>query len=119
MPATRSTIDRIGRRLIVLLCLLSFSSAAFAHTRDQQTAELQPSWQQQTYELRSVIRPIQSAQANQRNNFRTRSEVVREVKRRFNARVLKISLNRKRAVYNVRILLPNGKVRNLQVSARR
>jgi len=54
----------------------------------------------------------------QNNNVRSRSEVMQEVKQRYNAKVLKISLNEKAGVYKVRMLMPNGKVRSIQVSAR-
>ncbi|MEM7361143.1 MAG: hypothetical protein AAF431_18795 [Pseudomonadota bacterium] len=69
-------------------------------------------------DLRS-IEPEYHWVQNNRGNFRSKAEVVREVKRRYNAKVLKISLNEQRAVYNVRMLMPSGKVRNIQVSARR
>jgi len=51
------------------------------------------------------------------NKHRSRASVMDEVKRRYNAKVLKISLNEKAGVYNVRVLMPNGKVRSLQISA--
>ena len=51
--------------------------------------------------------------------FRSKGEVVEEVKNRYNARVLKISLNEARAVYNVRVLMPSGKIKNIKVNARR
>jgi hypothetical protein len=44
---------------------------------------------------------------------------MQEVKRRYDAKVLKITLNKQRQIYNVRVLMPNGKVRNIQVSAER
>ncbi len=76
------------------------------------------------------IRHAQSSQSNRDRQFqnnserkrsvRSRSEVVQEVKRRHRgAEVLKISLNRNGTAYNVRVLMPNGKVRSLQVSALR
>jgi len=49
--------------------------------------------------------------------YRSRSSVIEEVKNRYNAKVLKISLNEKAGVYHVRVLMPNGKVRSLQISA--
>ena len=52
------------------------------------------------------------------NKFRSRSEVMNEVKQNYNAKVLKISLNEQAGVYNVRILMPNGKVRSIKVNAR-
>ena len=58
--------------------------------------------------------PVQSG------NLRSRREVIQEVKRRYNnAEVLKITLDERRQVYKVRILMPNGKVRNLTIDARR
>jgi uncharacterized membrane protein YkoI len=51
--------------------------------------------------------------------LRSRSEVVREIKKRYNAKVLKISLHKHQSIYRVRILLPNGKIRDIQVNARR
>lgn len=53
------------------------------------------------------------------DNYRSKSDVMREVKRRYDARVLKITLNKKRHAYRVRLLMPNGKVRNISVSAHR
>jgi hypothetical protein len=53
------------------------------------------------------------------DNLRSRSDVIQEVKRRYNAEVLKISLDENKQVYRVRVLMPNGKVRNLQISAQR
>ena len=49
------------------------------------------------------------------NKQRSRSDVMSEVKRRYNAKVLKISYNEKAGVYNVRMLMPSGKVRSIQV----
>ncbi len=54
---------------------------------------------------------------NDRKSYRSRSEVINEVKRRYDATVLKIRFNEQRAVYNVRILMPSGKIRSIQVSA--
>jgi len=76
------------------------------------------------------IRHAQSSRPNRDRQFqsnserkravRSRSEVVQEVKRRHSgAEVLKISLSRNGTTYNVRVLMPNGKVRSLQVSALR
>lgn len=56
---------------------------------------------------------------SQSNNVRSRSDVMREVKQRYNAEVLRIELDEKRMVYRVRVLMPNGKVKNITVSARR
>ena len=56
---------------------------------------------------------------NENANLRSRSDVMQEVKRRYNAEVLKITLDQRQQIYRVRVLMPNGKVRNLQISARR
>jgi uncharacterized membrane protein YkoI len=56
---------------------------------------------------------------NGADNLRSRSDVMQEVKRRYNAEILKISLDERQQVYRVRVLMPNGKVRNLTISARR
>ena len=56
---------------------------------------------------------------NEKAKLRSRSEVVREVKRRYNAEVLKIQLNSSKTAYRVRILMPNGRVREVSVNARK
>lgn len=56
---------------------------------------------------------------NEQIQLRSRSEVVNEVKERYNAKVLKISLNKQKTKYNVRVFMPSGKVRNLEINARR
>ncbi|MFT4630507.1 MAG: putative membrane protein YkoI [Arenicella sp.] len=68
--------------------------------------------------LESVIRPLRWVK-NDNRKFRSKAEVMSEVKNRYKAKVLRISLNEKSGVYNVRILLPSGKVKNVQLSARR
>ena len=100
---------KISTITAAILCvfLLLFASVSTAQTPYGQGIARQPQTQDWIY-LRA-----------EKNDFRPKSEVVREVKRRYDARVLKISLNEKRGVYRVRILMPNGKVRNLTVNARR
>jgi len=60
-----------------------------------------------------------SIEYSQGGDVKSRSEVIREIKRRYNAEVLRIGYDDARKVYRVRVLMPNGKVRNLTVSARR
>lgn len=55
---------------------------------------------------------------SQKAEFKSRSEIMSQVKRRYDAKILKISLNKAREVYVVRLLMPNGKVKTIQVSAR-
>jgi hypothetical protein len=57
--------------------------------------------------------------ADNDDEFRSKADVIRDVKKRYDARVLKISLNEKRGIYRVRILMPSGKIRNITMSARR
>lgn len=53
--------------------------------------------------------------------IKSRSEVVNEVKRSYgrNVEVLKISLNSSKSSYQVRILMPDGKVKSVSVNARK
>lgn len=85
------------------------------------TTQAQNESSSMTHTIRRVPAPGFSDRwmANDSSNLRSKSEVVREVKRRYDATVLKISLNRAKSVYRVRILLPSGKVRNITVNAKR
>jgi len=83
-----------------LLLLLLTSGAALANTYQSQVV-----WGEKTYA--------------QSGNVRSESDVIREVKKRYNAEVLRINYNAKAKAYKVRVLMPNGKVRNLTISARR
>lgn len=100
----------------LLLALMTYMGNAQALSADSQ-------WRQQTQlspQLTTVLKPLRHAQSGEksdRRRLRSRNEVVREVKRRYDAEVLRISLNKNRSAYKVRILLRNGKVRNLQVPA--
>ena len=68
----------------------------------------------------SVLQPIRQAQSDRNNqSLRSKSEVMQEVKKRYNGQVVKMSLNERTATYSVRVLLPNGKVKNVSVSARK
>lgn len=61
----------------------------------------------------------QNQQRSPQKSQRSQSEVVRQVKRQYNAEVLKISMNQNGSAYRVRILMPNGRVREVTVSAYR
>ncbi len=75
----------------------------------------------------SVLQPLRQAQARQAQTqlgksstvLRSKSEVMQEVKSSYNGQVVKMSLDEKTATYSVRVLLPNGKVKNISVSARK
>lgn len=57
---------------------------------------------------------------NEGSKLRSRSDVIEEVKERYSrCEILKISLDERKQMYRVRVLMPNGKVRNLKISARR
>ncbi len=66
-----------------------------------------------------IVTPTAPVYAQKKDQLRSRSEVVRQVKRDYNAEVLKISLNSSGSAYRVRILMPNGRVKEITVSARR
>lgn len=55
----------------------------------------------------------------QSGDVRSRSEIIREVKDRYDAEILRIEYDDKRKVYKVRVLMPNGKVRDLTINASR
>ena len=58
------------------------------------------------------------SQASQ-GTLRSKDEVIKQIKQRHkNAKVLKISLNKQKTVYRVRVLMHSGKVRQLTVNAR-
>lgn len=56
---------------------------------------------------------------NSQDQLRSRAEIVGEVKQRYNGKVLKVTLNQQKTMYRVRVYMPNGKVRNLQINARK
>ena len=99
--------------LLLTAMVSGWSSAAGASSTPFQSLRHQSS-----SGLERVLAPLMHSQ-NRQSEFRNRSEVMQEVKRRYDAKVLKISLNKQREVYNVRVLMPSGKVRNIQISARR
>lgn len=115
--------------LAISMLLLSFTASAVALALESNRAgntNLR-AWSGQIHTRRqsnfepsreSVIRPFRWVKNDDRN-FRSKGEVMNEVKHRYKAKVLRISLNEKRGVYNVRILLPSGRVKNVQFSARR
>ena len=53
------------------------------------------------------------------NPIEARAKLFGKSNNVYDAKVLKITLNREHAVYQVRVLMPNGRVRNLQLSAAR
>lgn len=104
--------------MLVSLALLSAAGHAPVLAFGPEAKPTHSIRHQDRTQLDAVLTPLLRSQ-NQQGQFRSRSEVMREVKQRYDAKVLKISLNKAREVYNVRVLMPSGKVRNIQVSARR
>jgi len=102
---------------VFLTMTLQFAVAgvAYSYVDDKRALSdaLEPS--QGPYVLSHAYKLSQNDGAN----LRSRSDVIQEVKRQYNAEVLKISLNERKQVYRVRVLMPNGKVRNLRINARR
>jgi len=102
--------------LLMLITIISGNAFALS---GQSGAQMTRSISQYGH---SIARPEASLWLPQQlvqNDKRSRSDVMNEVKKRYDAKVLKISLNAKTQTYNVRILLPSGKVRNIQMSANR
>ncbi len=60
---------------------------------------------------KNLLRKVQAQQ------FKSRREVIEEVERTYQAKVLKVSLDRNAGVYEVRILHADGRVRTIHVSA--
>ena len=109
-------LKTITYRLLLIL-VLQFAAANGAQAFDYGSAQRQEF---------NVLHATNASQfgtldyvQNSTDNLRSRSDVMQEVKRRYNAEVLKISLDERQQVYRVRVLMPNGKVRNLTISARR
>lgn len=101
--------------VLLAVCLLVPGSATASSVYGEPYQSIRQSSEQL---LETVVQPRRLAQ-NKRSELRSRSEVVEEVKRRYNARVLRISLNRQQEIYDVRVLMPNGKVKNIKMSATR
>ena len=105
---------KISTKLAQGLLLLAVFWGAMAHA--------QSGYSQNGYgnSIAAVPEPgIWLAQNDSDRGWRSKSDVMREAKRRYDARVLKITLNEKRGVYRVRLLMPNGKVRVVSINAKR
>ena len=117
------------RSLLAVLLFCSFigqANALEAERSDHPSAESMMRSQYPTLHMIETSPEItprrwlaQQSQSESAPRIRSQSEVVREVKQRYDAQVLKITLNAQRSAYRVRILLPNGRVREVSVSARR
>ena len=118
------TLNNLCKRLLVTFVVVSgvlFASVASALSPDQHRSShsVRSDFRKvPDNDFRAVIKP-QRWVRDEQGNRRSKADVVQHVKQRYNATVLKISLNEKRQVYNVRVLMPGGKIRNIQVSAHR
>ena len=104
-----------------VIAMTPFSNAdAFeGHAWSRTTDNLQGQIYTQSYQ-NAGIEPLQSRQYSQNAKVRSRSEVIREVKRRHpNAEILRIKLDERAMVYRVRVYLSDGVVKVVTVSARR
>lgn len=112
---------------LILLLALQFSGLsvvnAYEFERDTYVESL--STQLPSNQMHQV-RPTQAEYnwqddytQNQRGGLKSQSQVIREVKSRYNAEVLKISLSQNSRFYNVRVLMPNGRVKTIKVNAQR
>ncbi|MDG1906052.1 MAG: hypothetical protein P8I38_10555 [Arenicella sp.] len=70
-------------------------------------------------ERKDLMLPNSFAQRVQANQQKSRRQVIDEVERSYNAKVLKVSLDQGAGVYVVRILQSDGRVRTIRVSAYR
>jgi uncharacterized membrane protein YkoI len=103
------------RMLLIIALQFVVASGAYAFSNGNVQRQDDEASQSPNVGQFSAIQHTQ----NERDNLRSRSDVIQEVKRRYDAEVLKISLDERTQVYRVRVLMPNGKVRDLKISARR
>jgi len=104
---------------VQIIFSLMLAIASLAVTNNASAFERTDRYSSMPNSSKSSVRGLNSyAQRSQRGKVRSRSEVMREVKQRYQAEVLRIKLNERRMVYEVRVLLPNGKVKNITVGAR-
>ena len=108
---------KISLYRLFIASLLQFSVVNCAFAFDSDMAK---NW---NFGIKQTAHEIQFGSVqysqNERANLRSRSDVIQEVKQRYNAEVLKVTLDERQQMYRVRVLMPNGKVRNLKISARR
>lgn len=91
-------------KAFLIITLLGISQSAFSQSRSELSFD------------DSVLQVI-AYQTSQSRGLKSRSEVVSEVKQRYGGEVLKVVLDEKKAVYRVRILMPDGRVRVVSVNA--
>ena len=130
MKAINSSLKN-GIRISLILTVLCLSETAFAINSNTLQSSMANSsletvsFKDNFYRSRddsynSVLQPLRHAQSNRSSKtLRSKSEVMQEVKQRYNGKVVKISLNERTSMYNVRVLLPSGKVKSVSISAQK
>ena len=112
-------LKKFNHRLsFVLLLQLVLANNAYAFGRDGSQQAIDGSYISTPFAKKNSAISRQYSQSGNKS-LKSRSDVIQEVKRKYKAEVLKISLNERKQVYDVRVLMKNGKVRNLQIAARR
>lgn len=108
----------IFSNLLIIMCLIGSEAFALTSQNRPDRDYSQTRFQNEIVKTHTVSRSRISPQLA-KGELRSRSDVMNEVKKRYDAKVLKISLNSHTGIYHVRILLPNGKVRSVQISRKR
>ncbi len=104
---------------VISMTLVSNANAFDGRAWNQATDNLQSERHTQSYQTRRLD-SLGTRQYSQSRDLRSRSEVIREVKRRHpNAEILRIKLDERAMVYRVRVYLSGGVVKVVTVSARR
>lgn len=108
----------IFTNLAIILCLVGGEAFALSSENRPHLEVSKVKYQSGITKRRATGKPWATLKLA-KENLRSRSDVMNEVKKRYEAKVLKISLNSHTGIYHVRILLPNGKVRSVQISRKR
>lgn len=104
---------------VILMTQVSNADALEGHAWNRSADDLQREFYSKNYQndLRDSLQPREYSQSRK---LRSRSDVIREVKRRHpNAEILRIKLDERAMVYRVRVYLSDGVVKVVTVSARR
>ncbi len=128
-PKNRSRVyqaktNTVLASLMLTLCICLFSNATLAHSAIQNAKDsrldIVTTWLngERVVRFRNDARDQASGfSRTQSKPLKSRRQVIAEVERQYRAKVLKVTLNESRGVYNVRILQSDGRVRTVQVSA--
>lgn len=111
------TLNFVISLLIVLMMIAANIGTAQAYDRSQSYKHSYKKYSSNKQPYSKKTSDYQQRQDYAQKQYRSRSSVIAEVKSRYNAKVLKISLNEKSGIYYVRVLMPNGKIRSLQINA--